>query len=311
MKFTIPWLKEHLDTECSSEEILEKLNMIGLEVESFNNPKKLYEDFSVCEVLSVEKHPDADKLNKCLLNTKNSHIEVICGANNVRVGMKAVFAPVGAYIPGLDIYLKSTKIRGIQSNGMLVSEKELLLSDEHDGIIELDNKAEVGLSIDNFFDLGDEVIEIGVTPNRSDALGVNGIARDLSASGIGSIKQSVINEVKEKIICDKSFFIDPILGKEENITASFRLIKNVNNVESPKWLKDRLKSIGLRPISSLVDITNYLTFDSCRPLHVFDADKIGKDIYIRKATSEEKILALDDNQYNLDTSVTVIADEQG
>lgn len=311
MKFTVSWLKEHLDTECSSKEILEKLNMIGLEVESYANPKKLYEDFSVCKVISLEKHPDANKLNKCLLDTKNGHVSVICGANNVKVGMKAVFAPVGTYVPGLDIYLKSTKIRGIQSDGMLVSEKELLLSDEHDGIIELDNKAEVGLSIDNFFDLGDEVIEIGVTPNRSDALGVNGIARDLSASGIGSIKQSVINEVKEKIICDKSFSIDPLLEKEENITASFRLIKNVNNVESPKWLQDRLKSIGLRPISSLVDITNYLTFDSCRPLHVFDADKIGRDIYIRKAISGEKIQTLDDSEYNLDPSVTVIADDQG
>jgi phenylalanyl-tRNA synthetase beta chain len=188
MKFTVSWLKEHLDTECSSEEILEKLNMIGLEVESYTNPKKLYEDFSVCKIISVERHPDANKLNKCLLDTKNGHVSVICGANNVKVGMKAVFAPVGTYVPGLDIYLKSTKIRGIQSDGMLVSEKELLLSDEHNGIIELENKAEVGLSIDNFFDLGDEVIEIGVTPNRSDALGVNGIARDLSASDLLEIR---------------------------------------------------------------------------------------------------------------------------
>ena len=214
MKFTVSWLKEHLDTDCSSEEILEKLNMIGLEVESYDNPKKIYENFSVCEVLSLEKHPDANKLNKCFLDTKNGHVEVICGANNVKLGMKAVFAPVGAYIPGLDIFLKSTKIRGVQSDGMLVSEKELLLSDEHDGIIELEKDAKIGLSIDNFFNLGDEVIEIGVTPNRSDALGVNGIARDLSAAGIGNIKKSIVEPAKIKTTCDKSFLIDPLLEKE-------------------------------------------------------------------------------------------------
>ena len=309
MKFTLSWLKDHLETNASIDEICHQLNMIGLEVEHIENPQKTYGDFSVCEIIEVNKHPNADKLNLCKLNTKFGDSEVVCGAPNVRVGMKAVFAPEGSYIPGSGIKLQATTIRGVKSNGMLLSERELSLSDDHDGILELDKNANIGDEILGYIKKSDPVIEIAITPNRADALGVRGIARDLSAAGIGELKNLEIPKIKEDFEIEKNIILNE--DASENVYASFRLIRNVKNGESPKWLKDRLETIGLRSINKLVDVTNYLTFDLCRPLHVFDYDKINNFLEIRKAKDAEKMLALDDKEYILNNNHVVLADDNG
>ena len=308
MKFTLSWLKDHLDTNASLDEICNKLNMIGLEVEDVFDPSEIYKDFTVCEISSIKNHPDADKLKICTLNTVNGIQDVVCGANNVRVGMKAVFAPEGSYIPGLAMTLQATKIRGIKSNGMLLSERELSLSDEHDGILELDPKSQISNNIYDQINKSDPVIEISITPNRSDALGVRGIARDLSAANIGKLKPLKATKIISKYDIQKEIKINKDV--ESNIYASFRLIKNVKNCDSPKWLKSRLEAIGLRPINALVDVTNYLTYDLNRPLHVFDYDKINKGLEIRKAKAGEKILALDDKEYELSRSHTIFSDDK-
>ena len=307
MKFTLSWLKDHLTTDANLDEICDKLNMIGLEVEDVFDPSEVYKDFTVCEISSIKKHPDADKLKICTLNTINGIQEVVCGASNVRVGMKAVFAPEGSYIPGLSMTLQATKIRGIKSSGMLLSERELSLSDEHDGILELDPQSKVGRDIYEQINKSDPVIEISITPNRSDALGVRGIARDLSAADIGKLKPLKAAKIIGKYNIQKEIKINK--DAEKNIYASFRLIKNVRNCDSPKWLKNRLEAIGLRPINALVDVTNYLTYDLNRPLHVFDYDKINKGLEIRKAKAGEKILALDDKEYELSRSHTIFSDD--
>jgi phenylalanyl-tRNA synthetase beta chain len=283
--------------------------MIGLEVEDIDNPIQKYKDFTVCEVKKVKKHPNADNLNLCELNTINGNCEVVCGADNVRAGMKAVFAPEGSFIPGIGIKLQATKIRGVKSSGMLLSERELSLSDQHDGILELDNNTKIGESLINHIKKNDPIVEVAITPNRSDALGVRGIARDLSAAGVGNLRLLENNKVNGNYEIEKEITLDKDL--KEDIYASFILIKNVKNTESPLWLKDRLEAVGLRSINALVDVTNYLTFDLNRPLHVFDYDKIEKGLNIRKAIKGEKIIALDDKQYLLDQSVTVICDENG
>ena len=307
MKFTLSWLKDHLTTSAGLDEICDKLNMIGLEVENVFDPSEIYKDFTICEVSSIKKHPDADKLKICTLNTINGMQDVVCGANNVKEGMKAVFAPEGSYIPGLSMTLQATKIRGVKSSGMLLSERELSLSDEHDGILELDPKSQIGNNIYDQINKSDPVIEISITPNRSDALGVRGIARDLSAANIGKLKPLKATKIIGKYDIQKEIKINKDV--ESNIYASFRLIKNIKNCESPKWLKDRLEAIGLRPINALVDVTNYLTYDLNRPLHVFDYDKINKGLEIRKAKAGEKILALDDKEYNLSRSHTIFSDD--
>ena len=307
MKFTLSWLKDHLTTSAGLDEICDKLNMIGLEVEDVFDPSEIYKDFTICEVSSIKKHPDADKLKICTLNTINGIQDVVCGANNVKEGMKAVFAPEGSYIPGLSMTLQATKIRGVKSSGMLLSERELSLSDEHDGILELDPKSQIGNNIYDQINKSDPVIEISITPNRSDALGVRGIARDLSAANIGKLKPLKATKIIGKYDIQKEIKINKDV--ESNIYASFRLIKNIKNCESPKWLKNRLEAIGLRPINALVDVTNYLTYDLNRPLHVFDYDKINKGLEIRKAKAGEKILALDDKEYNLSRSHTIFSDD--
>ena len=307
MKFTLSWLKDHLTTNAGLREICDKLNMIGLEVEDVFDPSKIYKDFTICQISSIKKHPDADKLKICTLNTINGIQDVVCGAGNVKEGMKAVFAPEGSYIPGLSMTLQATKIRGVKSSGMLLSERELSLSDEHDGILELDPKSKIGNNIYDQINKSDPVIEISITPNRSDALGVRGIARDLSAAKIGKLKPLKATKIIGKYDIQKEIKINKDV--ESNIYASFRLIKNVKNCESPKWLKNRLEAIGLRPINALVDVTNYLTYDLNRPLHVFDYDKINKGLEIRKAKAGEKILALDDKEYNLSRNHTIFSDD--
>ena len=306
MKFTLSWLKDHLNTNASLDQICDKLNMIGLEVEDVFDPSEIYKDFTVCEISNIKKHPDADKLKICTLNTVNGTQEVICGANNVRKGMKAVYAPEGSYIPGLSMTLQATKIRGIESCGMLLSERELSLSDEHDGILELNPKSEIGTNIYEQINISDPVIEISITPNRADALGVRGIARDLSAANMGKLKPLKFKKIIGQYDIKKEIKINK--DAESNIYASFRLIKNVKNCDSPKWLKNRLEAIGLRPINALVDVTNYLTYDLNRPLHVFDYDKINKGLEIRKAKAGDTILALDDKEYELNRTHTIFTD---
>lgn len=309
MKFTIAWLKEHLDTTATLDELLDRLTMVGLEVEKVNERGKGMEGFVVGHVVDATQHPNADKLRVCQVNTGSETVEVVCGAPNARKGLKGVFAASGSYVPGTDLTLKPTEIRGVKSNGMLLSEREMGLSDEHDGIIELPENTEVGSRAIDVMGLSDPVIEIAITPNRGDCLGVRGIARDLAASGIGSLKPIVNGAVPGAFESPIKVLID--LPNEDQSACPYfvgRYIRGVSNGESPGWLKDKLLAVGLRPISALVDITNLMTMDYGRPLHVFDADKVDGDIHVRMATPGEKMMALDDTEYELDPEITVVAD---
>ena len=258
MKFSYSWLLEHLKTNAQLEEIEEKLTAIGLEVENVQDIGKAYQSFIVGQVLEERKHPNADKLRLCKVDVGKEKVDVVCGAQNVEKGMKVVYAPVGSIIPVNQMKIKATKIRGIESFGMMCSEYELWISNEHDGIIHLNENEKVGTSFAKISGLNDIVIEIGITPNRQDCLGVNGIARDLAAAGMGEI-------IDKKVINDKGSFKSPIKIeiKDKPACPAFagRYFRNVKNVESPDWLKNKLKSIGLRPISALVDITNFVMFD--------------------------------------------------
>ena len=309
MKFTFSWLKDHLDTKLSVYEIADILVNIGLEVESINDRSKELELFSVAYVKKAEKHPNADRLKVCTVETLKGDFQVVCGAPNAKSGMKGIFAPEGSYIPGTKINLKKTKIRGIDSSGMLLSEKELGISNDHEGIIEVDKSYKIGEPFVKIFGLDDPIIEIGITPNRGDCLSVRGIARDLAAAGAGNFKKidnkdllkgNFTSSIEWKIKIDKKSSLCPAVAGV--------YFKNVKNTESPDWLKKRLTSIGLRPISSLVDITNYITFDLGRPLHVFDADKIKGNLVMRLANKNETIKALDGKKYILNEEMVVIAD---
>ena len=312
MKFSLSWLKEYLKTDKSLDEILHWLTMVGLEVEGVEDRAKLLKEFVVGHVLEAKQHPDADRLQVLQVDNGAETLEVVCGAPNARAGMKGIFAGNGSYIPGLDVTLKTTKIRGITSNGMMLSEQEIGLSDEHDGIIEVAAHLDIGSSAAEALGLMDPVIDIAITPNRGDCLGVYGIARDLAATDVGTLKPLSIPNIK-------GAFKSPInvnLNFDDDHTDacpifSGRYIKGVKNGESPQWLKDKLLAIGLRPISALVDITNYMTIAHCRPLHVFDADRINGNINIRMAKENEKMLALDGKEYEMDAEMTVIADDQG
>ncbi|MFV1529457.1 MULTISPECIES: phenylalanine--tRNA ligase subunit beta [unclassified Phaeobacter] len=314
MKFTLSWLKDHLDTEASVEDITETLTDLGLEVEGVSNPADRLKDFTLGYVKHAEKHPDADKLRVCKVDTDEGEMQIICGAPNAREGITVVVCKPGMYIPGLDITIGVGKIRGVESFGMMASERELELSDEHDGIIELPS-GNVG---DRFVDWlaenspakVDPVIEIAITPNRPDALGVRGIARDLAARGLGTLKPLDIEPVD-------GGFESPI---KVNIDADTldgcplftgRLIRGVKNGPSPQWLQDRLSAIGLRPISTLVDITNYFTFDQNRPLHVFDAAKVAGNLRIHRAAGGETLTALDEKDYTFAEGQMVISDDNG
>ncbi|HSI00175.1 MAG TPA: phenylalanine--tRNA ligase subunit beta, partial [Reyranella sp.] len=309
MKFTLSWLKQHLDTPATLAEIRDRLTMLGLEVEGISNPAESLEGFVVGYVVEAKQHPNADRLRVCTVDTGAGVVQVVCGAPNARTGMKGIFAPTGSYIPGTDLHLKASKIRGEDSDGMLCSSRELQLGDDHSGIIDLPADTRTGAPAAQALGLDDPVIEIKVTPNRGDCLGVHGIARDLAASGLGTLKPLTAERVK-------GTYASPIKwthGYEARPDSPCPIVvgrhfRGVRNGPSPDWLQRRLKAIGLRPISSLVDITNLVTFDLNRPLHVFDAKKLHGDLVMRQARGGEMIQALDGKVYELDPSISVIAD---
>lgn len=312
MKFSLSWLKDYLETDASLDDIVKTLNAIGLEVEGVENPADALAPFKVAEVLSAEKHPDADKLKVCKVSDGTNEMQIVCGAPNARAGIKVVLGQPGDYVPGVDFTLKKAKIRGVESNGMMCSYKELELGDDHDGIIELDTDAPVGASFVDFAGLDDPVVEIAITPNRQDCLGVYGIARDLAAAGLGALKPLNTSAVEGTFDSDVSVSID--LGADNAHACPLfigRKFTDVKNGPSPKWLQDRLKAIGLRPISALVDITNYISYDLGRPLHVYDASKLNGNIVVREAKTGETFLALDDKEYTCAGGETVIADDTG
>lgn len=303
MKFTISWLKKFLITDATIEQIIDRLTEIGLEVEEVVNQGDIYKAFIVAEIIEANPHPEADKLRVCKVNNGKEILQVVCGAPNARAGIKVVLAPIGTEIPANGLKIKQSKIRNIDSCGMLCSGAELNLSEDSNGIIELSENYEVGDSFASRHGLNEVLVEISITPNRGDCLGVYGIARDLAASGLGKLKQ---------LECDsqQGSFISPIKVEVNSpycLRYMGRYFKGIKNAASPKWLQDILKSIGLKPISALVDITNYFTFAYGRPLHVFDADLISK-IEVREALAGEELVALNDKTYKLNQGELVIAD---
>jgi len=312
VKFTLPWLKEHLDTTASLPEIVDTLTMIGLDVENVEDHAALLKPFVIANVLSAEKHPNADRLRVCMVDIGDGKpIQVVCGAPNARAGMKGVFSAPGTFIPGKNITLAVGTIRGVESRGMLCSAAELMIADDHEGIIELPPDAPVGKSYTEWAKLGDPVIEINLTPNRPDCTGVSGIARDLGATDIGDFKDRPPKPVKGTFPCPVKVTLD--FGQTHPLCPAFslRLVKGVKNGVSPNWLEKRLTAIGLRPINALVDITNFITFDRGRPLHVFDAAKVRGNLTVRRARRGETLLALDGKTYELDAAMCVIADDKG
>ena len=314
MKFTLSWLKKHLETDASVDDICEALTDLGLEVEGVENPLDRLSDFTLGYVKHAEKHPDADKLRVCKVDTDEGELQIICGAPNAREGITVVVAKPGVYVPGLDITIGVGKIRGIESFGMMASEREMELSDEHDGIIELPS-GKVGERFVDWLAANepskvDPVIEIAITPNRPDALGVRGIARDLAARGLGKMKPCEVETVAATATTDMAISIDSDTTDGCPVFTA-RLITGVKNGPSPQWLQDALRAIGLRPISFLVDVTNYFTYDQNRPLHVFDADKVAGNLRVHRAKGGETITALDDKTYTMQAGQMVISDDNG
>ncbi|EKE70771.1 phenylalanine--tRNA ligase subunit beta [Celeribacter baekdonensis] len=302
MKFTLSWLKEHLETDASLDDILYALTDLGLEVEGVENPRDALKGFKLVKVQEAEPHPDADKLRVCKVETDEGMTQIVCGAPNARAGITAVLAKPGMYIPGLDITISVGKIRGVESHGMMASMRELNLGEDHDGIIELEG-GEIGMEFADYLaqtdpSKVDPVIEIAITPNRPDALGVHGIARDLAARGLGTLKPLKVETVE-------STFANPIsveiteAAKDGCYLFGGRYIRGVKNGPSPMWLQDRLTAIGLRPISILVDVTNFFTYDRNRPLHVFDAATVKDGLVIDRAKGGEELLALDEKTYTM------------
>ncbi|MFG1361322.1 phenylalanine--tRNA ligase subunit beta [Xanthobacter pseudotagetidis] len=312
MKFTYSWLKDHLQPTASFETIVERLSLIGLEVEGVEDKAKLLAPFVVGEVLTAEKHPNADKLRVCTVSIgKGDPIQVVCGAPNARAGLKTVFAAPGTVIPATGTELKIGKIRDVESRGMLCSAREMGLSEEHEGIIELPADAPVGAPFAEVLGLNDPVVEIAVTPNRADCLGVSGVARDLAAAGLGELMAPRVKPVEGAFPAPLKVTL--AFGDTPSLCPAFalRVVRGVKNGPSPQWLQDRLRAIGLRPINALVDVTNFMTFDRNRPLHVFDLKKVTGDLVVRRATAGETLLALDGKTYTLDESMCVIADGKG
>src|SRR3954462_12376370 len=310
MKCTLSWLKAHLDTDEPVERLADRLTMIGLEVEHLEDKAKALAPFSIARVISAEQHPNADRLQVCMVDTGNggAPVQVVCGAPNARAGLVSVFSPPGTFIPGKNITLGVGTIRGVESRGMLCSAAELEISEDHDGIMELPADAPVGAAYAQWAGLGDPVLESNLTPNRQDCTGVHGIARDLSAADMGKFKDPGIKPIKGEFLC-------PVKVTVEDATLcpgfALRLVRGVKSGPSPEWLQKRLTSIGLRPINAPVDITNFMTYDRARPLHVFDAKKVNGNLTVRRAKDGESLLALDGRTYALDPSICVIADEHG
>lgn len=307
MKFTLSWLKEYLDTDASLDTILEKLTDVGLEVEGVEDRAAIYAPFKVVEVMEAVQHPDADRLRVCQVKTDTGMLQVVCGAPNARAGMKAILAPEGSYVPGLGMTMKKTKIRGVESNGMMASSREMNLGDDHEGIIDLPVDTPIGTKFADIFGLNDPVIEINVTPNRPDCAGVRGVARDLAAAGLGKLKPLSTAKIPA------TFDTPTKINLETPACPLFmgRMIKNVKNGPSPEWLQNKLKAVGLRPISALVDITNYFCVGLCRPLHVFDADKLNGNISVRMAKTGETLDALNDKSYTLSDTMVAVCDDSG
>ncbi len=305
MKFTIGWLHEHLDTDASLDTVVEALTRIGLEVEGVHNPGDALKAFRVAKVLTAERHPQADKLQVLSVDAGDGPMQVVCGAPNARAGLVGVFGPPGAYVPGLDVTLKVAAIRGVESNGMMCSTRELELGEDHDGIIELPADAPVGTAFPDYAGLNDAVIDISVTPNRQDCMGVRGIARDLAAAGLGTLKPLAVAPVAGEGDAPNVRTDDPA-----GCPAFYaQNVSGLTNGEAPEWMRRRLTAIGQKPISALVDITNYVSIDLGRPLHVYDRAKLSGGLVARKAQDGEQIVALNGKTYVLTPAMTVIADD--
>ena len=309
MKFTLSWLREHLDTDADAATVAEKLTSIGLEVEDVSNPAEALKPFKVARVLTAERHPQADKLQVLSVDMGSGEpLQVVCGAPNARAGMLGVFGGSGTYVPGSDMTLKQAIIRGVESNGMMCSARELQLGEDHDGIIELPANAPVGSSYADYAGLDDAVFDVAITPNRQDCMGVHGIARDLAAAGLGQLK------LLDVPVTDGSFDndIDIRIEDPEGCPAFYgRMVRGVTNRASPDWMQQRLKAAGQRPISALVDITNYVMLDHGRPSHAYDVKTLSGALVARRATEGETIVALNEKEYTLDATMTVIADDNG
>jgi phenylalanyl-tRNA synthetase beta chain len=313
MKFTLSWLKDHLDTTASLDEILATLNAIGLEVDGVEDKAKALKPFVVARVVSAVQHPNADRLRLCMVDAGGAEpVQVVCGAPNARTGLKTVFAAPGTYIPGKDMTLSVGSIRGVESRGMMCSAAELQLSEDHDGIIELAEDAPVGAAYVDYAGLGDPVIDIAITPNRADCTGVRGVARDLAAAGLGQLKPDPVKPVKGAGASPIGVTLQFAEGETVACPAFYgRFVRGVTNGPSPDWLQKRLVAVGLRPISALVDITNYISLDRGRPLHVYDAAKLTGGIHARYGRAGESFAALDGKSYAVDERMCVIADDAG
>ena len=315
MRFTWNWLKDHLETSADMATILEALTMLGLELDSVTDRAEALGPFTIARITSAEPHPNADNLKVCRVDTGKgkAEVEVVCGAPNAREGLVGVFAPVGAHVPGIDLTLTEAEIRGVVSRGMMCSEREMMISDEHDGIIELDGDAPLGGSFAEWAGLDDPVIEIEITPNRADCLGVRGIARDLAAAGHGKLKPLKKAKVASRGKSRVKWKIDLPKGREQLVPRiAGRSFTGVANGRSPRWMRQRLEAVGQRPISALVDITNYVMIDIGRPLHAYDIDRIkGDTLTLRLARDGESFEALNEKTYKLDDTMLVIADADG
>mgnify|MGYP000847112490 CR=1 FL=1 len=315
MKFTLSWLKRHLDTTATLDEIVETLTDLGLEVEGVENPAARLASFTLARVKDAQQHPDADRLRVCSVETDEGIKQIVCGAPNARAGITVVLCKPGDYVPGIDVTLSVGKIRGVESHGMMASERELELSDEHDGIIELPS-GEVGQKFVDWLAANrpervDPVIEIAITPNRPDALGVRGIARDLAARGLGQLKPVETPTIAGEFPCPIGVEIAEDTRENGCHVFAGRLIRGVKNGPSPEWLQNQLRAIGLRPISALVDVTNFFTYDRNRPLHVFDADKVQGNLRIHRSAGGETIVGLDEKTYEFGPGMVVISDDHG
>ncbi len=307
MKFTLSWLKDHLETSASVGEIADALTACGLEVEGIENPAEALGAFTIAHVINAERHPQADKLQVLMVDTgAGDPVQVVCGAPNARAGMKGVFGAPGTFVPGSGITLRVAAIRGVESSGMMCSMRELELSDEHEGIIQLPDDAPLGARYVDWAGMNDPVFDIAITPNRQECLGVLGIARDLAAAGVGTLKPRAIAPVAGSFPMPR-----PIVVEDAEGCPAFagRVVRGLTNGASPDWLQRRLRAVGLRPISALVDITNFLTIDSGRPLHVYDVARLHGGLTARRARAGESVLALNGKTYALDETMTVIADD--